>query len=189
VIEAKCFGSFPSNWLVAIHRIPPCDRPRQGEFNHLGMRTRGGMEPFVQIGIFIGKFTTSEGDMLLREFSERAAECIRLAERARSDHDRDLFIGLARAWCGVTEKPPETESCPRQHWRATATQRNPLARKYSRSASKGVKSAMRKRKHGTLKRGKGGRGGKVKSRKQAIAIGLAEARQKGKKVPKRKSKR
>jgi len=49
---------------------------------------------------------------------------------------------------------------------------------------------MRKRKRGTLKRGKGGRGGKVKSRKQAIAIGLSEARKKGKKVPKkRKSKR
>ena len=47
---------------------------------------------------------------------------------------------------------------------------------------------MRKRKHGTLKRGKGGRGGKVKSRKQAIAIGLSEARRKGKKVPKRRKK-
>jgi hypothetical protein len=58
-----------------------------------------------------------------------------------------------------------------------------MARKYSRSASKDVRSAMRKRKRGTLKRGK------VKSRKQAIAIGLSEARRKGKKVPKRKSKR
>jgi hypothetical protein len=49
---------------------------------------------------------------------------------------------------------------------------------------------MRRRKSGTLRRGKGGRGGKVKSRKQAIAIGLSEARKKGKKVPKRrKSKR
>ncbi len=64
-----------------------------------------------------------------------------------------------------------------------------MARKYSRSASKDVEGAMRKRKRGTLKRGKGGRGGKVKSRKQAIAIGLSEARKKGKKVPKRKSKR
>jgi hypothetical protein len=64
-----------------------------------------------------------------------------------------------------------------------------MARKYSRSASKDVRSAMRKRKRGTLKRGRGGTGGKVKSRKQAIAIGLAEARRKGKKVPKRKSKR
>jgi hypothetical protein len=64
-----------------------------------------------------------------------------------------------------------------------------MARKYSRSASKDVKSAMRKRKSGTLKRGKAGKGGKVKSRKQAIAIGLSEARKKGKKVPKRKSKR
>ena len=46
---------------------------------------------------------------------------------------------------------------------------------------------MRKRKRGTLKSGKGGRGGRVKSRKQAIAIGLSEARKKGKKVPKRRS--
>ena len=59
--------------------------------------------------------------------------------------------------------------------------------RYSRSAGKDVKSAMRRRKKGTLKSGKGGKGGTVKSRKQAIAIGLSEARKKGKKVPKRKS--
>ena len=58
-----------------------------------------------------------------------------------------------------------------------------MARKYSRSASKDVERAMRKRKRGTLKSGRSGR--KVRSRKQAIAIGLSEARQKGKKVPKR----
>ena len=46
---------------------------------------------------------------------------------------------------------------------------------------------MRRRKKGTLRSGRGGKGGKVKSRKQAIAIGLSEARKKGKKVP-RKSK-
>jgi hypothetical protein len=62
-----------------------------------------------------------------------------------------------------------------------------MARKYSRSASKDVKSAMHRRKKGTLKRGKGGKGGKVKSRKQAVAIGLSEARRKGKKVPKKRS--
>ena len=60
---------------------------------------------------------------------------------------------------------------------------------YSRAASKDVRGAMRERKRDPLKRGKGGKGGKVSSRKQAIAIGLAEARKKGKKVPKRKSKR
>jgi hypothetical protein len=59
--------------------------------------------------------------------------------------------------------------------------------RYSRSAGKDVESAMRRRKHGTLKRGKKGHGGKVKSRKQAIAIGLSEARKKGKKVPKKSS--
>jgi hypothetical protein len=62
----------------------------------------------------------------------------------------------------------------------------PMA-KYSRSAGKDVKRAMHKRKKGTLKSGKGGKGGKVKSRKQAIAIGLSEARKKGKKVPKKSS--
>jgi len=62
-----------------------------------------------------------------------------------------------------------------------------MARKYSRSAGKDVKRAMHRKKKGTLKRGKGGKGGTVKSRKQAIAIGLSEARKKGKKVPKRKT--
>src|SRR5215475_4902899 len=57
-----------------------------------------------------------------------------------------------------------------------------MARKYSRSASKDVKSAMHRRKRGTLRSGRGGRGGKVKSRKQAIAIGLSEARRNGKEV-------
>jgi len=62
-----------------------------------------------------------------------------------------------------------------------------MARRYSRGASKDVKSALHRRKKGTLKSGKGGKGGTVKSRKQAIAIGLSEARKKGKKVPKRKT--
>lgn len=60
-------------------------------------------------------------------------------------------------------------------------------RRYSKSAGKSVASAMRRKKHGTLRRGKHGHGGKVKSRKQAIAIGLSEARKKGAKVPKKKA--
>ena len=60
-------------------------------------------------------------------------------------------------------------------------------RKYGKAASKRVGSAMRRRKKGTLKRGPGGKGGAVKSRKQAIAIGLSEARKKGAKVPRKKS--
>ena len=59
--------------------------------------------------------------------------------------------------------------------------------KYARSAGMDVKSAMHRRKKGSLKRGKGGKGGTVRSKKQAIAIGLSEARKKGKKVPRRKS--
>lgn len=62
-------------------------------------------------------------------------------------------------------------------------------RKYSKSASKDVESAMHRRKKGTLRSGPGGKGGKVKSRKQAIAIGLSEARSKGKKVPRKRSSR
>ena len=58
--------------------------------------------------------------------------------------------------------------------------------RYSRSAGKDVERAMHKKKKGTLRSGKGGKGGKVKSRKQAIAIGLSEARNKGKKVPSRR---
>jgi len=56
-------------------------------------------------------------------------------------------------------------------------------RKYGKAASKRVASAMRRRKRGTLKSGSGR---KVKSRKQAIAIGLSEAREKGAKVPRKK---
>ena len=59
--------------------------------------------------------------------------------------------------------------------------------KESRSASKDVERAMHKRKQGTLKSGRSGK--KVTSKKQAIAIGLSEARQKGKKVPARKSRK
>lgn len=60
-------------------------------------------------------------------------------------------------------------------------------RTYSRSVSSDVESEMRRYKRGTAKSGPGGKGGKVKSRKQAIAIGLSKARKKGKKVPKKKA--
>jgi Family of unknown function (DUF6496) len=56
----------------------------------------------------------------------------------------------------------------------------------SRSAAKDVKGAMHRKKRGTLKSGRSGK--KVTSKKQAIAIGLSEARRKGKKVPARKKK-
>jgi hypothetical protein len=64
-----------------------------------------------------------------------------------------------------------------------ASSRKSSRKKYSKGAGKSVESAMRRRKRGTLRSGKSGRGGKVKSRKQAVAIGLSEARKKGAKVP------
>jgi hypothetical protein len=61
-----------------------------------------------------------------------------------------------------------------------------MARKYGKKAQRKVKRAMHERKRGTLRSGRSGK--KVKSRKQAIAIGLSEARRSGAKVPKRRRK-
>ena len=62
-----------------------------------------------------------------------------------------------------------------------------MARKYGRKASQKVRRAMRERKRGTLRSGRSGK--RVKSRKQAIAIGLSEARRSGAKVPRRRKKK
>lgn len=59
-------------------------------------------------------------------------------------------------------------------------------RKYSPSASRDVEKEVRRYKRGTARSGPDGKGGRVKSRKQAIAIGLSKARKKGKKVPRRR---
>jgi Family of unknown function (DUF6496) len=59
--------------------------------------------------------------------------------------------------------------------------------RYGKKAKSKVKKAMHERKHGTLKSGRSGK--KVKSRKQAIAIGLSEARREGGKVPKKRGAR
>jgi hypothetical protein len=67
-----------------------------------------------------------------------------------------------------------------------ATRKSGGKRQYGKAASKRVESAMRRRKKGTLKSGRSGR--TVKSRKQAIAIGLSEARKKGAKVPRKREK-
>lgn len=62
-----------------------------------------------------------------------------------------------------------------------------MAKKYGRKAQSKVKRAMHERKHGTLRSGRSGK--KVTSRKQAIAIGLSEARREGAKVPRKRSSR
>lgn len=67
------------------------------------------------------------------------------------------------------------------------TNEDGMARKYA-SASTDVENALHRKKTDKLKSGKGVKGGKVKSRKQAIAIGLSEARNKGKKVPRKGTK-
>ncbi len=69
--------------------------------------------------------------------------------------------------------------------RKKAGSRKSSGRKYGPAAGKAVESAVRREKKGTLRSGKGGKGGVVKNRKQAVAIGLSEARKKGAKVPKK----
>jgi hypothetical protein len=59
--------------------------------------------------------------------------------------------------------------------------------RYGKAAGKSVERAMHREKRGQLHSGKGGKGGVVKSRKQAVAIGLSEARKKGAKVPRKRS--
>jgi hypothetical protein len=63
------------------------------------------------------------------------------------------------------------------------------ARKYSRRAGTDVKDEMHRYKRGTARSGPGGKGGRVKSRKQAVAIALSKARKKGKKVPAKRARR
>jgi hypothetical protein len=70
---------------------------------------------------------------------------------------------------------------------AASSRRKSGGPRYGKAASRSVKNAMHREKRGTLKSGKGGKGGTVKSRTQAIAIGLSEARKKGAKVPRKSS--
>jgi hypothetical protein len=79
------------------------------------------------------------------------------------------------------------EIIPELTTRLTSAERKNKMARYGKAAGKSVKSAMHREKRGTLRSGKGGKGGRVKSRKQAIAIGLSEARKKGAKVPRKKA--
>jgi hypothetical protein len=71
--------------------------------------------------------------------------------------------------------------------RSTARRSTKSRRKYSPSASRDVEKEMRRYNRGSARSGRGGKAGKVKSRKQAIAIGLSKARKAGKRVPRRKA--
>jgi hypothetical protein len=94
--------------------------------------------------------------------------------------------GAARSANASVSNASEQNSIKRRKIMPAKKGRKSGGRRYGKAAGKRVASAMRRRKSGTLRSGKGGKGGKVKSRKQAIAIGLSEARKKGAKVPKKK---
>jgi hypothetical protein len=94
-----------------------------------------------------------------------------------------IELGAVEGTSGAAARLGQTAGGQHQglrHKKETTT----MARRYSRSASKDVESAMRRRGKGMLKSGRSGK--TVKSRKQAIAIGLSEARKKGKKVPRKR---
>jgi hypothetical protein len=88
-------------------------------------------------------------------------------------------------WSMMARGQPGTISVRADYFPATG--RTAMARKYSKKASAKVERAMKERNAGTLKSGRSGK--KVTSRKQAIAIGLSEARAAGQKVPKKTSKK
>jgi hypothetical protein len=111
----------------------------------------------------------------------------------RCDESRILLRGrafdLAEVDC-IRSDPCLLPRGNQLQWRRLSSsqlRRKIMARKYSKKASADVERAMKKRKAGTLKSGRSGK--KVTSRKQAIAIGLSEARAEGKKVPKKATKR
>jgi Family of unknown function (DUF6496) len=95
--------------------------------------------------------------------------------------DKDVYDNLCRCFSPLRESGEKTMAS------TTGSGKKSSGRKYGKAASKSVESAMRRKKLGTLKSGKGGKGGVVKSRRQAIAIGLSEARRKGAKVPRKKA--
>ena len=65
--------------------------------------------------------------MLIQDFGARARECIAMAEQAKSEHDRDLFIAMARAWCGVTDERIENKAGARTGF----DRRLAMARRYA----------------------------------------------------------
>src|SRR4029077_19346920 len=134
----------------------------------------------------------------LAALRKRRPSHVVLGSRVVGHRSRGSGFGLWRnRWCigwnrkdSVLRLPGPAFGFPRHPFCARISRslrRNSMVRKYSSSASKDVEREMHKFKRGQLKSGKGGKGGRVKSRKQAIAIGLSEARKKGKKVPKKAS--
>jgi hypothetical protein len=96
-------------------------------------------------------------------------------------------IPACQAVSGIKRQPLEPLDTLNLEEEIMAQRKSSGSRKYGKAAGKSVKSAMHRKKKGTLKSGPGGKGGTVKSRKQAIAIGLSEAREKGAKVPRKKA--
>jgi DNA ligase D-like protein (predicted 3'-phosphoesterase) len=135
------------------------------------------------------------GDSALERYDTSAASGRSMIAIARRDNQwrpaKAMRPRRPRAAARVKNKEDETQTVGRTRVSSerekTVAKKAAKKRKYSRSAGSDVKSEARRYKKGTAKSGPGGKGGKVKSRKQAIAIGLSKARKKGKKVPKKRT--
>jgi hypothetical protein len=115
----------------------------------------------------------------------------RLDRRERLSRGRENVFFIANAGPGFCLKLSIFVACPINALPPSSFRhrRDQMAkkrrRKYSRGSGEEVRREMHRYKRGRAKSGRGGKGGKVKSRKQAIAIALSKARKKGKKVPRR----
>lgn len=103
-------------------------------------------------------------------------------KKSSGSSSRKKSSSASKKFSATRKKSSATKKSPAK--KSSSSRKKSSARKYSPSAGKNVEKEMHKYKKGSLKSGSGG---KVKSKKQAIAIGLSEARRSGKKVPKKKS--
>ena len=163
--------------------------------------TKGGIHAFVRSlathlidkGIRVNAVAAGAGMDPARSGADRPAGCVEGRQRD-ADETARAARKKSRRLC-LPRGPSSPATSPAKSCRSSAVifrglrKRNTWQRngKYAQSAGKDVKSEMNRYKRGKAKSGPGGKGGKVKSRKQAIAIGLSKARKKGKKVPRKKS--
>jgi len=155
--------------------------------HRIEMHLRSRRDQWVRIGGYRLRFAA--GETIHTESSHKylPGEMAALAAAA-GWQARKLWMDPRRrfALMGFEAAPPEQPHTEVKEDSMAATKKS-SGRRYGKGASSTVASAMRRRKRGTLKSGPGGKGGTVRSRKQAIAIGLSEARKKGAKVPKKAS--
>ena len=166
----------------------------KGEWHlvRIGGPTKGKRDNWLLIKSHDEYVDEKNGDSALERYDTSAASGRSMkAIATREKQWKPTGPRRTRVVAAGTNKDKDAESIgrarPSSGQETTVAKKAAKKRKYSRSAGRDVKSETRRYKKGTAKSGPGGKGGKVKSRKQAIAIGLSKARKKGKKVPKKRA--